>query len=159
MYFCLLKAGHLSIKPTTVPGQGTWQLKSHGKLSLKTTLETSEEDLKLHSKRVKKMENYTPNGWRRWKTTLQTGEEDGKLHSKRVKKMENYTPNEWRRWKTTLQTGEEDGKLHSKRVKKMENYTQKEWAFTNRIPNDWRGSEQGRWWLITSLKSFRIAFR
>jgi hypothetical protein len=41
----------------------------------------------LHSKRVKKMENYTRNEWRRWKTTLETSEEDGRLHSKRVEKI------------------------------------------------------------------------
>jgi hypothetical protein len=42
----------------------------------KTILETSGEDVKLHSKRVEKMENYTRNEWRRWKTTLETSGED-----------------------------------------------------------------------------------
>ncbi len=37
----------------------------------KTTLETSEEDLKLHSKRVEKIKNYTRNEWRRSKSTLE----------------------------------------------------------------------------------------
>ncbi len=53
----------------------------------KTTLETSGEDVKLHSKRVEKMWNYTQNEWRRCKTTLETSGEDVKLHSKRVEKM------------------------------------------------------------------------
>ncbi len=37
-----------------------------------TTLETSEEDVKLHSKRVKKMWNYTRNGLGRCDTTLES---------------------------------------------------------------------------------------
>jgi hypothetical protein len=53
----------------------------------KTTLETSGEDAKLHSKQVEKMQNYTRNEWRRCKTTLEAGGEDVKLHSKRVEKM------------------------------------------------------------------------
>ncbi len=40
--------------------------------------------LKLHSKRVEKMQNYTRNECRRCKTTLETSVEDAKLHSKRV---------------------------------------------------------------------------
>ncbi len=59
----------------------------------------------LHSKRVEKMENYTPNEWRRWKTTLETGREYVKVHSKRVEMMLN---------------------LHSKRVEKMLKYTRNE---------------------------------
>ncbi len=42
------------------------------------------EQVKLHSKRVEKMEKYTRNEWRRWKNTLETSGENGKLHSKRV---------------------------------------------------------------------------
>ncbi len=53
----------------------------------KTTLETSGEDVKLHSKRVEKMLNYARNEWGRCKTTLETSGEDVKLHSKRVEKM------------------------------------------------------------------------
>ncbi len=37
-----------------------------------TTLETGGEDVKLHSKRVGKMWNYTRNEWGRCKTTLET---------------------------------------------------------------------------------------
>ncbi len=43
--------------------------------------------LKLHSKRVEKMQNYTRNGLGRCKTTLETRGEDVKQHSKRVGKM------------------------------------------------------------------------
>jgi hypothetical protein len=56
-------------------------------LAGKTTLGTSGEDVKLHSKRVERMRNYTRNEWRRCKTTLETSGEDVKLHSKRVEKM------------------------------------------------------------------------
>jgi hypothetical protein len=56
-------------------------------LKRKTTLETSGEDIKLHSKRVEKMSNYTRNEWGRYKTALKTSGEDVKLHSKRVGKM------------------------------------------------------------------------
>ncbi len=49
----------------------------------KNTLETSEEDEKIHSKRVKKMKKYTRKGW-----------EDEYIHSKRVEKMNTYTRNE-----------------------------------------------------------------
>ncbi len=45
-------------------------------LRVKTTLETSGKDAKLHSKRVEKMQNYTRNGWKRFKTTLETSGED-----------------------------------------------------------------------------------
>ncbi len=53
----------------------------------KFTLETSGEDVKLHSKRVEKMQNHIPNEWRRFKITLETSGEDLKLHSKRVEKI------------------------------------------------------------------------
>jgi hypothetical protein len=43
---------------------------------LKNTLETSEEDWKIHSKRVRKIEKYTRNEWGRWKNTLETSGED-----------------------------------------------------------------------------------
>jgi hypothetical protein len=36
----------------------------------------AEKKAKLHSKRVEKIENYTPNEWRRLKTTLETSGED-----------------------------------------------------------------------------------
>ncbi len=63
----------------------------------KTTLETSGEVWKLHSKRVEKI----------WK-----------LHSKPVWKFENHARNDWRRSKTTLETSGEDVNLHSKRVER-----------------------------------------
>ncbi len=50
----------------------------------KYTLKSSGEDVKLHSKRVEKMQSYTRN---EWGITLETGGEDSKLHSKRVQKM------------------------------------------------------------------------
>jgi hypothetical protein len=65
------------------------------------TLETSGEDVTLHSKRVEKM--------------------CGKLHSKRVEKMSNYTRNEWRRCKTTLETSGEDLKQQNLK-KSQENF-------------------------------------
>ncbi len=43
--------------------------------------------VKLHSKRVEEMRNYTRNEWRRCETTLETSREDAKLHSKLVEKM------------------------------------------------------------------------
>ncbi len=51
-----------------------------------TTLETSGEDEKQHSKRVEKMKN-----------NFETGGEGAKPHSKSVEKMKNNTRNEWRR--------------------------------------------------------------
>ncbi len=53
----------------------------------KTTLETSGEDQKLHSKWVEKIRNYTRAGCRKSKTTLETSGEDQKLHSKWVEKI------------------------------------------------------------------------
>ncbi len=53
-------------------------------LKVSFTLETSEEDVKLHSKRVEKMWNSTPNEWRRCETPLQTSGEDVKLHSEKM---------------------------------------------------------------------------
>jgi hypothetical protein len=55
----------------------------------------------LHSKRVKKIGNYTRNEWGRWETTLETSGEDTKLHSRRVGKMQNFTRNEWSSYLTT----------------------------------------------------------
>jgi hypothetical protein len=47
---------------------------------VRTTLETSGEDVKIHSKRVEKMWKDTPNEWRRCETTLETsGEDDVRL--------------------------------------------------------------------------------
>ncbi len=46
----------------------------------------------LHSKRVRKMSNYTPNEWRRCQTTLETSGQDEKLHPKRVGKI---TRSQW----------------------------------------------------------------
>ncbi len=43
--------------------------------------------MKLHSKRVEKICNYTRNEWRRYEITLKTSGEDMKLHSKRVEKI------------------------------------------------------------------------
>jgi hypothetical protein len=45
-------------------------------IEVKTTLETNGKDVKLHSKRVEKIQNYTRNEWRRWKITLETSGED-----------------------------------------------------------------------------------
>ena len=59
---------------------------------------TSDQE-KIHSKRVEKMGNYTPNEWGRCETSLETSGEDVK---------------------TTLETSGEDVKLHSKRVEKMQ---------------------------------------
>jgi hypothetical protein len=63
-----------------------------------TTLQTSEEDVKLHSKRVENMRKDTPNIWGR---------------------CEHYTRNGWRRYENTLETSGEDMKIHSKRVGKI----------------------------------------
>ncbi len=52
-----------------------------------TTLETSEKDDKIHSKRVRKMIKYTRNEWRRCQITLESSEKDVKIHSKRVRKI------------------------------------------------------------------------
>jgi hypothetical protein len=52
--------------------------------ALQTTLETSGEDAKLHSKRVEKMPKYTRNEWKRCQNTLETSGKDVKIHSKRV---------------------------------------------------------------------------
>ena len=41
-----------------------------------TTLETSGEDAKIHSKRVEKMLNYTRNEWGRCQTTLETSQKE-----------------------------------------------------------------------------------
>jgi hypothetical protein len=82
--------------------------------------------LKLHSKRVEKMSNYTRNEWRRstpWtlsvfccplsigtvisKTLLLSFNSPClslKIHSKRVEKIEKYTRNGWKRCKNTLET-------------------------------------------------------
>jgi hypothetical protein len=57
--------------------------------TLQTTLQTSGEHYKLHSKRVEKITNYTRNEWRTLQTTLQTSGEDYKLHSKRVERTIN----------------------------------------------------------------------
>jgi hypothetical protein len=72
----------------------------------KTTLERSGEDVKLHSKRVEKIQKYTQNDGghfcERHHVFISTSNFHyttfTKLHSKRVEKMENYTQNEWRRW-------------------------------------------------------------
>ncbi len=60
----------------------------------KTTLKTSGEDVKPHSKRVEKMRNYTRNEWGRCETTPKTSGEYVKIHSKRVEKIYKYTPND-----------------------------------------------------------------
>ncbi len=60
-----------------VKTQLSWpaQVRDHRKAS-EITLETSVKDVKLHSKRVKKIQD-----------TLETSEEDVKTHSKRVEKI------------------------------------------------------------------------
>jgi hypothetical protein len=69
-----------------------WTLESAYSLMLrKTTLETSGKDVKLHSKRVEKIRNYTQNELKTYKITLETSGEDQKIHSKRVVKIRNYT--------------------------------------------------------------------
>ncbi len=55
------------------------------KLSARTSF--SDNLVKIHSKRVGKMFNYTQNEWRRCEITLETSGEDVKLHSKRVEKI------------------------------------------------------------------------
>ncbi len=97
----------------------------------KTTLETSGEDEKLHSKRVGKMKNYTRNVVRGWKNTLETGGEDvsfeniGAVFPVAAQEPFMYFlirgifNQEKLDVKTTLETGGEDVKLHSKRVGKM----------------------------------------
>ena len=45
----------------------------------KSTLETSGEDQKIHSKRVEKIRKYTRNEWRRYENTLETSGEDQKI--------------------------------------------------------------------------------
>jgi hypothetical protein len=47
--------------------------------TVKTTLETSGDDRKLHSKRVETIENYTRNEWGRPKITLETSGEDARF--------------------------------------------------------------------------------
>jgi hypothetical protein len=46
------------------------------------TLETGGEDVKLHSKRVGKMWNYTRNEWGRCEITLETSGKIGRAHLK-----------------------------------------------------------------------------
>ncbi len=99
---------------------------------MKTTLETSGKDVKLHSKRVEKMRNYTRDEWKRCETTLETSGDEVKTaletsgeditHLKINNFIElclhtvaslftdtwNYTRNEWRRCKTTLKTSGKD---------------------------------------------------
>ncbi len=107
-----------------------------------TTLETSGEDVKIHSQRVEKM----------WNLHSKRVEKMWKLHSKRVEKMWNYTRSECifssnvgqpmrfnagnipksTRW-TTLETSGEDVKRHSKRVEKIWNYTRNECIFSSNV--------------------------
>ena len=87
------------------------------------TLETSGEDVKIHSKWVWKMIKYTRNEWGTCSSTLETGGEKDKIHSKRAEKItvgksgggvlvhdtkamntRIYTRNGLRRLKNTLQT-------------------------------------------------------
>ncbi len=69
-----------------------WVVLRHRKIIRKTTLETSGEDWKTHSKRVEKIGKHTPNEWRRCKNYTPNEWEKAKLHSKRVRKMQCYTP-------------------------------------------------------------------
>ena len=55
----------------------------------KNTLKTSGKHVKLHSRRVDNMSNYTRNEWKTCQTTLETSGKLVKLHSKRV---ENFKP-------------------------------------------------------------------
>ncbi len=105
--------------------------------------------MKLHSKRVEKMLNYTRNEWRR---------------------CEKYTPNEWRRFKgssgltslfmtvnsrTMLSVVLVNSrKQHSERVEKMRIYTRNEWrrceatlGTSGEDPNRWDDgrSYEGGW--------------
>jgi hypothetical protein len=93
------------------------------KVEPKTTLETSGEDAKLHSKRVEKMQNYTRNWWRRCETTLQTTGEDS--FDRFFESAKNFI-NPYNKQsklqllsKTTLETGGKDREIHSKRVEKI----------------------------------------
>ncbi len=92
--------------------------------------------MKLNSKRVEKMYNYTRNEWARRKTTLETSGEDVKLHSKRVEKIAwadvlpvliDMVRNLVLSVSSTFANSVTNLKLHSKRVEKMEDYTPKWW--------------------------------
>ncbi len=122
-----------------------WDTKTKDIHSSETTLETSGEDLKLHSKRAEKMWNYTRNEWRRCENTLETSGEDHFRSSWFCAmccpcSLITSPPPCWcfsllrpysTSWTTesehkiTLETSGEDVELHSKRVEKMWNYTRK----------------------------------
>ncbi len=125
------------------------------------TLQTSEEDIKLHSKRVEKIENCTRNEWRRsGKLKPNLGRYENPPEWREILdhfrgselQAENYTRNEWRRCETTLETSWENvnrtrfewrrskttlvssgehQKQHSFRGEKIKNYTRFEWGTQN----------------------------
>ncbi len=86
----------------------------------KTTLETSGEDVELHSKRVEKMGNYTRNEWRRcifsvfvmFANLITMGIEANMRCYGRTNCKNQYL--DW--VKTPLETSVKDVKFHSKRV-------------------------------------------
>ncbi len=91
---------------------------------VKTTLETSGEDVKLHPKRVEKMWNHTRNEWGRlpWNVVNQEGTTRSSIVAPRDTPKRflawKHTRNEWKRLRNTLETSGEDLKIHSKRVEK-----------------------------------------
>jgi hypothetical protein len=81
----------------------------------KNILETSEELLKLHSKRVEKILNYTRNEWRRClglAISLEDEIPDNNYRDVIISTIVDWLQN-------TLETSGEDVKIHSKRVGKM----------------------------------------
>jgi hypothetical protein len=93
----------------------------------KNTLETSAEDVKIHSKRVEKMQNYTRNEWRRsppfslFFSMIFLKSPHVHLLTSRPPNMEEISTSDClpMHEKTTLETSGEDVKTHSKRVEKM----------------------------------------
>ena len=89
-----------------------------------TTLETSVEDVELHSKRVGRMLKYTRNEWGRCWTTLEMSKNQGDFEEENTEKMQRGHSDEV---ENTLGTSGEESKTHSERVGKMLNYTPTEW--------------------------------
>jgi hypothetical protein len=84
---------------------------------MKTTLEPSEEEAKVHSKRVEKTQNYTRNEWRRWYLVFFQYGFEFRIYLFRFVFSWNSTVVQ--QLSNTLETSGEDAKLHSKRVEKM----------------------------------------
>jgi hypothetical protein len=94
------------------------------------TLETSGEDVKLHSKRVGKIGNYTRNEWGRCDNY--TRNERGRCENNTLnewRRSEIYTQNEWRRSESYTRNG----------WRRSENYTRNGWRRSeNCTQNGWR---------------------